>query len=770
MKKFFLFRLPAFAAVTCFACFAYASQQSSKTNSILLLSSTENESVIKFTMKEYEMKSVTTPWGEQKIVTAENTTPLLVKGAPHLPKFAASVVIPDNAKMNVQVVSSSYTDYPNIEIAPSKGNFTRDISPKDVPFIKGPEYSQNAFFPNSVASLREPYILRDFRGQTVLVNPFQYNPVSKTLRVYSEIIVKVFQSGTDGNNTLSRTAYPAAVNREFSHIYESHFLNYKNGIPSINYTPVGEFGKILIISHSSYMSAMQPYVDWKTRMGYQVTMVDVATAGSTSSAIKTYIQNQYNAGGLAFVLLVGDAAQVPTRAITSGDSDNDYAYIVGSDKYPDLLIGRFSAENTSHVTTQVDRIINYEKFPQASGTWYSRGVGIASDEGPGDDNEYDWQHSRNIRTKLLGYNYTSVDELYDGSHGGNDAPGNPTSSMLSTIVNNGVSVVNYTGHGSQTSWVTTGFSNTSVNALNNANKCPFVWSVGCVNGDFNGITCFAETWLRATDNSGAPAGALSMMASTINQSWNPPMEAQDEFNDILTESYANNIKRTFGGLSVNGCAKMNDSYGSQGTEMTDTWVLFGDPSVVVRTATPTNMTVSHVPQEYVGVTQLVVNCNTPGALVGLSVGGTWLGSGFVNNGNATITFPAISSACTIDVTVTAYNKMPYFGTVPVLQGTGIETPSGNISSISLHPNPAVSHCALSFTLKNSSPVQIAVFDLLGNEVAALAEDKMAPAGASSVKLDVSNLQKGIYFCRVKALHTDGQAGETVITRKLIVGR
>jgi gingipain R/gingipain K len=241
------------------------------------------------------------------------------------------------------------------------------------------------------------------------------------------------------------------------------------------------------------------------------------------------------------------------------------------------------------------------------------------------------------------------------------------------------------------------------------------------------------------------------------------MEAQDEFNDILTESYVNNIKRTFGGLSVNGCAKMNDTYGSAGTEMTDTWVLFGDPSVMVRTATPTNMTVSHVPQEYVGVTQLVVNCNTPGALVGLSVGGTWLGSGFVNNGSATITFPAISSACTIDITVTAYNKMPYFGTVPVLQGTGIETPSGNLSSINLYPNPASSYSMLTLTLNAPSPVSIGIFDMLGNEVMVVADAKQIAAGTFSGKLDVSDLQQGIYFCRIKS-------GEAVVTRKLIVTR
>ena len=39
------------------------------------------------------------------------------------------------------------------------------------------------------------------------------------------------------------------------------------------------------------------------------------------------------------------------------------------------------------------------------------------------------------------------------------------------------------------------------------------------------------------------------------------MAGQDEMNAILAESYSNNTKRTFGGLSFNGMNQMNDDYG-----------------------------------------------------------------------------------------------------------------------------------------------------------------------------------------------------------------
>jgi len=44
--------------------------------------------------------------------------------------------------------------------------------------------------------------------------------------------------------------------------------------------------------------------------------------------------------------------------------------------------------------------------------------------------------------------------------------------MITNYLNDGRSMINYCGHGSTTSWGTTGFSNTQVNALANENMLP----------------------------------------------------------------------------------------------------------------------------------------------------------------------------------------------------------------------------------------------------------------------------------------------------------
>src|SRR5450759_3581523 len=410
--------------------------------------------------------------------------------------------------------------------------------------------------------MRDPYILRDLRGQTLIVYPFQYNPVTKVLRVYNDLTVEVRKVSDKGVNPMVRKTKDIRVNKEFNAIYSRHFLNYG----PLNYIPLNDYGNILVISYGTFMTAMQPYVNWKRSIGFPTTIVNIDSVGTTPALIKQYITDYYNAHGLTFVLLVGDNAQVNTYqgSGVGGASDNYYGYIVGNDHYADVFIGRFSAETVAQVNTQVQRPLDYEKNPQfRSDNWLTSVIGIGSDQGPGDDNEYDYQHIRNQQSQLLAYTYTWNPELFDGSQGGNDAAGNPGPANVTTAVNDGASLILYCGHGSMTSWGTTGFSNSNVNALTNQGKLPFIWSVACVNGQFMNGTCFAEAWLRASKN-GQPTGAIAFFGSTINQSWNSPMAGEDEMTDILAESYPTNIKRTFAGLSLNGCMEMIDEYGTDG--------------------------------------------------------------------------------------------------------------------------------------------------------------------------------------------------------------
>ncbi len=636
---------------------------------IQLVSSSIERSTVHFSMDGFSLREVQTPHGTAYSVSIGNGTPIQVSGSPDLPKLASSLIIPDLARMSTRIVSSSYKDFENMEIAPSKGVIMRTVDPATVPFRYGKTYDVNKFYPGDLTDTRDPFILRDLRGQTLLVYPFQYNPVTKTLRVYYDMTVELYKAGDNGVNPFHRTNKNFSVNAPFAAVYQKEFLNYNNA----DYTPVNDYGKLLVISYGQFMDAVRPYVNWKNSIGYPTKLVNVSDIGTTAAAIKTYVANYYNANGLTFVLLVGDGPQIPTNTGggLGGPSDNAYGYIVGNDHYADVFVGRFSAENVAQVQTQVNRSIDYEKSPQfLTDDWFTSVIGIGSDQGPGDDNEYDYQHIRNQQTQLLAYTYTANPELFDGSQGGNDAPGNPGPSLVTTAVNEGASLILYTGHGSQTSWGTTGFSNSNVNQLQNQGKLPFIWSVACVNGDFASGTCFAEAWLRASQG-GQPTGAIAFFGSTINQSWNSPMEGEDEMTDILAESYPTNIKRTFGGISLNGCAKMIESYGSDGANMADTWTIFGDPTLQVRTDNPATLTVSHEATLVVGASSLTVTCNYNGARATVSMHDSLLATGVVDNNSVTLNFPPVQSPSdTVHLVVTGYNHLPYMADILVIAPSG----------------------------------------------------------------------------------------------------
>ncbi len=623
---------------------------------------------IKVDFGGYTLCKVQTGNGGAYVVEFKGGHPMLQKGMPDVVQLTLPILIDNTGNTQVAYYDVQYTDVLEVDIAPSKGNLKRTVDPSEVPYFKGDAYTKDEFFPATNAELGKPYIMRDCRGQALYIHPFQYNPVTHTLRVITSITLKVMNIGGAGFNELANAA--THPDDEFTAIYQNHFVNF--GVKekaTTAPTPVG--GDLLIIADPAFMAAMQPYVNWKIRKGIKTEMVSVASVGNTSTAIKAYIANYYTTHNLSYVLLVGDLAQVTSPTQSGGKSDPSYGYLTGTDSYPEVIIGRFSAENVTHVTTQVAKVLKYEITPPTGNTRFDHTTHIASNEGPGDNNEMDWQHERIMKDKLMAFTYTDHSEYYDDTHpaGGNDAAGNPSSNDVVNATNAGTGIINYTGHGSTTSWATTGFSNGNISSLTNTAIWPFIWSVGCVNGEFDNGTCFGEAWARATYN-GQPVGAIASFMSSINQSWSPPMAGQDGMVDILAGNINPGNMRSFGGISTNGCVYMNDVYGSAGAEMTDTWHCFGDPTILVRTADPLPLVATHAPNILIGATEVVVTCNVEGALVAISQNHTLLGKAFVSGGVATVTIPALNAPDSVFVTATDFNYTPYLSQMLVGASVG----------------------------------------------------------------------------------------------------
>jgi hypothetical protein len=98
------------------------------------------------------------------------------------------------------------------------------------------------------------------------------------------------------------------------------------------------------------------------------------------------------------------------------------------------------------------------------------------------------------------------------------------------------------------------------------------------------------------------------------------------------------------------------------------------------------------------------------------------------------------------------------------QTTGIESElqaiPDRLSLSQNYPNPFNASTTVEFSLAESQPVRLVIYDLMGNEVQTLINE-VRSAGSHIVIFDGSGLSSGVYFYRL-------QAGATVETRRMVL--
>ena len=665
---------------------------------VKLISSSEARVIVDFSLSGFSMTRVSTPNGLQQVISVPKMASMLEAGAPDLPHFPIPAIIGDAAEMEVNVISCLFKDYQDIEVAPSKGNFSRQIDPETVAYTYGPMYQKDAFYPTNQAYLETPYIYRDFRGQNIMVQPFAYNPATKTLRVYTNLTIEMKKVSDNGvNQKMSRKAIQK-MSPEMKKAYSHRFINYME--TGAKYEFVTDRGEMLVISPDQYVEAMQPFVDWKNQSGRPTTIVSLSeVGGNNDNQIKNYINEIYTnpERNLEYVLLVGDYSDLTPHSMSGGRSDNWFGQLEGNDNYLEVLTGRFSVQSLTDVATHIEKVLYYERDMPEGLTWVNQGIGIGANEGAGQGHnggEADYVHINYIRDTLMHYTYENVTQQYSGVGGGTSA------SAISADFNAGKSICNYCNHGSQTSWAVANYSNSHVNALVNDDKWPYIWSVACNNGEFNG-TCFGEAWLRATNKTtGRPTGAVGGMFSWISQPWVPPMTGQDEMVNILTEwKHNDQYCHTFGGASLNGSMYILDMHPSDQGATHNTWILFGDPSLMVRTDNPVSMNLSLSPAALMlGMSTLEISAeNTAYGIATLMMNGEVIASSEIHDGTATLNFSPLSDVGTATLTVIGYNKVTEVIPVEILPAEGAYL---TVSSFTPNFAPVNVETSLTMSFKN----------------------------------------------------------------------
>ncbi len=414
---------------------------------------------------------------------------------------------------------------------------------------------------------------------------------------------------------------------------------------------------------------------------------DCGTANA-SVDIKNYIENFYDDNpNLVWVLLVGPHPDVstPTHVFPENHQPADVGraadpwYSLMDGYYPDLVVGRFSAESFTDLMSIIRRSITYERdLPISDDTsWYHYGMTI--DNGLAD-------YMNDLRDTLLAHTYTHVDSFREDS-----ISGWPPEQDYIDSLDLGRSVLVHRGHGSSSGW-SCGIRSYTISRLDNSNRWPFIQGISCNTATIEEGYSFGEEWLRETDGSDYPVGAVAVYLSSILQ-YSPWVEdSQAEFVRLL----ADGENTAIGALFYNGSCfmKMNDASDNESHHYFLGWHVLGDPSLQARTDSPVEIDVTIFDDTlfYTAAACLVEvedESSNPveDALCALYRDGVLFGSGYTNS-NGAVNIPitrTINVSGPVWLTVTGFNLKTWVDSIPVVYDVNI-THTGLDNSENCHEN------------------------------------------------------------------------------------
>jgi hypothetical protein len=344
---------------------------------------------------------------------------------------------------------------------------------------------------------------------------------------------------------------------------------------------------------------------WYNSHGTKTLVVDASEVYDDFSygikspyGIKSFISYAYHNWSSApkYVLLVGrgswntkngnDATNLipvmmmQTYSFGAAASDNFYACVDGNDPIPDIAVGRIPATTGNQLKTVVDKTLSY--YSNKVFGWQNTALLIA-----GEENEFHVQTDSIIRSMIppnffVKRLYTSIQNpLVDTKYYG-------TTSDLQSYFNQGLSLVNFMGHGGGAIWADNGIlTNDEVAGLSNKGKYPFVTSMTCFAGAFDGQEGqpLSATLLFAQDK-----GAVGVLASAgLGWLYND-FFMDGEFIPLIFDSTTYNSSIGYDLLPAKAQYYASYYYWPQAVTMLNQYNLLGDPALVIQLP-PDNSTV-----------------------------------------------------------------------------------------------------------------------------------------------------------------------------------
>lgn len=624
------------------------------------ISKSDNEIEIKFSLSGYEIKSVIENGIEYQRISCRNEGEFLQVGKPDLPRFTRLASIHNEGEVSVEIISISQEFLSDIITYP-KQELQLENRHRNSNFRIDEEfYSGTEIFPSEILKTGIPAIMRDIRVVNVTVNPFQYDPQKKELRIIKNLEFKINCKGTKGENIKSADHQRS---RFFEQFYSSTIINY-SPFPSRDTDFQNPSYLFIYPDNEQVESYLQDLFNWKHQKGFTVFTANTSETGANLNSIKSYIQDAYDnwENPPEFICLVGDAGgsfNIPTGHIDGGEGDHFYTLLEGNDILSDAFIGRLSFNSYLQLQTIINKILEYEKEPYLDDPdWFDRAllVGDGTHSGPSCIST-----KQSIKFMIDENNPNIVsNEVYNGNW----------VNQITNNINEGVAFFNYRGWGDLSGW------NTSyTNSLNNNHLLPFVTFITCNTGDFEGNgSSISEGFLRA-GNPDEPTGAIGAISTATGQThtcFNNCIDA-----GIYHGIFVDRIYHMGGALNRGKLALYNNYPENQynNAEQFAYWNnLMGDPGLELWTGIPQNLEVIHNTPVPVGSDNLEVSIYDE---MGNPVQDAWVtvlkgedeifATGFTDeNGEVLLEINAVIAG-DVDITVTKHDFKPHLGRFSIIQ-------------------------------------------------------------------------------------------------------
>ncbi|MBD3165591.1 T9SS type A sorting domain-containing protein [bacterium] len=555
------------------------------------------------------------------------------------------------------------------------------------------------------AGVEFPSVATVETGETVLfrgipVAPIRVKPyhvdANGELQIATSVELRI--RFTDSREFAPAPIEPVRISADLARSLSGRLLN----LDEIDLIEAAPLGRILVLSPDDtvILEAIAPYILWKRRQGYPVTLLPLQN--TTSSAfIKSQIQTEYDrtdAAPLEYVLLIGDTNGAVSLAADGNLTDHSYGRLDGADYLADVAVGRFSVRDLQTLHRVVGKTIAYERdVAMDDTTWFNRAV-MTAGSGSGIS---PIMTKRSVKYMLEDHDITS-DTLWF-------TMGGSIPNFIINEVNEGASFVNYRGFYGMSGW-----TNGHNDLFSNGSRMPIFVTITCGTGSFaTQETAYSEGLFRAgrgINGFSGPVAAIGTATTSTHTRFNNVVDA-GIFEAMLQRDF-----RSFGWALVWGKLRLFEAYNGTpdqyGIASFSDWNnLMGDPALRVWIGVPDVPDVTHPEEIASGANSFDVELDLPSGVVPFSWATLSEPDGypvavqrFNQSGRARLLFDGSDLPDSLMLTVAGDNLVPFQATIDVASGgdalvfDSYEMAEESVADDRATPGETLT---LSFTLRNT---------------------------------------------------------------------